>query len=208
MSERRIVLAITGASAMPVAVKLANMLSRITDVSLGLVFSRGACRVAEQEGIDLADLASLAQSVWQDTDLGAGPASGGWWRRCPSAAMIICPCSMNTLGSIAAGLGASLIYRAASVALKEKARLVLVPRETPLSSIALKNMLTVSGAGAVIMPFCPGFYLRPRNIDELCEQFCCRILDQLNLDAGCPRWEPEPAQASECACGEFSYMAR
>ena len=99
----------------------------------------------------------------------------------PPDAMAVCPCSMGTLGALAAGMADNLIERAADVMLKERRTLVLVPRETPLSAIHLENMLKLSRAGARILPASPGFYHRPKTIDELVDHLCFRILDQFDI---------------------------
>ena len=107
----------------------------------------------------------------------------------PADAMAICPCSLGTLGAVAAGLADNLIERAADVMLKERRPLVLVPRETPLSAIHLENMLKLARAGAVILPPSPGFYGRPQSIDELVDFVVARILDQLGVSHALgPRW--------------------
>lgn len=187
---RRVVVALTGASAMPVAGKMLAMLAQAEGVRLSCIISRGAEQVwqAEKHG-DLEDLKKLAPVLWDNGDMAAGPASGSWWRPAAHAAMIIMPCSMGTLGAIASGCAANLIHRAAAVALKERVKLVLVPRETPLSAIALGNMVKVQAAGAVVMPFCPGFYFQPQSLDDLYVQFCCRVLEQIDVPFPCPQWD-------------------
>jgi len=107
----------------------------------------------------------------------------------PPDAMAVCPCSMGTLGALAAGMADNLIERAADVMLKERRTLVLVPRETPLSAIHLENMLKLSRAGAVILPPSPGFYAHPRTIEDLVDFVVARVLDQLGVEHSLgPRW--------------------
>src|SRR5437762_6311632 len=107
----------------------------------------------------------------------------------PADAMAICPCSMGTAGAIAAGLADNLIERAADVMLKERRTLVLVPRETPLSAIHLENLLKLARAGAVLLPPAPGFYARPRTIDDLVDFVVARVLDHLQVAHDLlPRW--------------------
>jgi 4-hydroxy-3-polyprenylbenzoate decarboxylase len=107
----------------------------------------------------------------------------------PADAMAVCPCSMGTLGSLAAGLADNLIERAADVMLKERRKLVLVPRETPLSAIHLENMLKLARAGAVILPPSPGFYGHPRTIEDMVDFVVARVLDQLGVEHELgPRW--------------------
>jgi 4-hydroxy-3-polyprenylbenzoate decarboxylase len=116
-------------------------------------------------------------SVYPEEDIGAPPASGGT----PYNAYVICPCSMGTFGRIASGISDTLITRMADVALKEGRTLVLVPRETPYSTIHLRNMLTLSETGAVILPASPGFYTSPTDIDDLVDFVVARILRHLSL---------------------------
>jgi 4-hydroxy-3-polyprenylbenzoate decarboxylase len=117
-------------------------------------------------------------TVFDDGDRGASPASGS----AKSSGMVICPCSMGTLSAIALGSSRSLIERAADVALKERRKLVLVPRETPLSAVHLQNMLRVTRAGAVVLPAAPGFYHRPGSVDDLVSFVVARVLDQLDVE--------------------------
>ena len=110
-------------------------------------------------------------------NMAAAPSSGSH----PQAGMIIVPCSMGTLGAIASGAGTNLIHRAADVCLKEGRKLVLVPRETPYNAIHLENMLRLTHAGARILPASPGFYHKPKSIEDLVEHLCFRILDQFDI---------------------------
>ena len=127
-------------------------------------------------------------TTFSDNDRGALPASGS--RR--TSGMVICPCSMGTVAAIAGGTSRSLVERAADVTLKERRKLILVPRETPLSLIHLRNLVAVTEAGAVVVPAAPGFYHRPTRIEELMDFVVQRILDQLDLDIQIARrWEGE-----------------
>jgi flavin prenyltransferase len=123
--------------------------------------------------------------LYSDDDRGATPASGS----APSRGMVVCPCSMGTLASIAQGTTRSLIERSADVVLKERRRLILVPRETPYSMIHLENMLRLTQAGAVVLPASPGFYHRPAEIADLVDFVVGRVLSQLGVphELG-PRW--------------------
>ena len=111
-------------------------------------------------------------------DRGALPASGSQ----PTGGLVICPCSLGTVAAIAAGTSRSLVERAADVTLKERRRLVLVPRETPLSLVHLRNLVAVTEAGATVMPAAPGFYHRPTTVEELVSFIVQRVLDQLEID--------------------------
>jgi len=124
-------------------------------------------------------------TVYDDADRGAAPASGS----ARTAGMVVCPCSMGTLSAISVGASRSLVERAADVALKERRRLVLVPRETPLSAIHLQNMLRLSRAGATILPAAPGFYNKPTSVQDLVDFIVARVLDQLDVEhALVKRW--------------------
>jgi 4-hydroxy-3-polyprenylbenzoate decarboxylase len=125
-------------------------------------------------------------TLFPDTDRGAKPASGST----RTGGMVICPCSMGTVAAIAGGTSRSLVERAADVTLKERRKLILVPRETPLSLIHLRNLVTVTEAGAVVIPAAPGFYHRPTQVSELVDFVVQRVLDQLGveIDIG-KRWK-------------------
>ncbi|MUM76843.1 UbiX family flavin prenyltransferase [Pseudodesulfovibrio sp. F-1] len=178
MDKKRIILAVTGASGAPYAAELAGELGHRDDIELHLVISAAARRVMALESDDApGTLEAMAHAVHHPDDIAAPPASGSWRHQ----GMIICPCSMATLAAVATGVGDSLIHRAADVTLKERRRLVLVTRETPLSAIHLQNMLAADRAGAVVMPASPGFYHRPQTIKDLTAHLAGRVLDQLDI---------------------------
>lgn len=176
-------LGITGASGAPYAVRLLRALNDSgTPVRL-MVSSYGLRLLQEESGIHGLDELRASTGDWsrvelyQSGDRGATPASGS----ARSRGMVVCPCSMGTLASIAAGSSRSLVERAADVALKERRPLILVPRETPLSLIHLENMVRLTRAGATIMPAAPGFYHAPRTVDDLVDFVVARILDHLDV---------------------------
>jgi len=176
--KKRIILAVTGASGSVYAASLVKALGTMNDVELHVIISDAARKVLQLETNLSPDvLTSGAHSVHEPTDITAPPASGSWQHD----GMIICPCSMATLSAVASGFGHNLVHRAADVALKERNKLILVPRETPFSSIHLENMLTADRAGAVILPACPGFYHGPKTIEDLADQLAGKILDQLDI---------------------------
>ena len=188
-----IVLAITGASGAPYAVRLLEVLAR-QHVTLWLIISSHGWRLLKEEcGIgDEAELKAATGGDWSsvtffsDDDRGARPASGS----VKSAGMVICPCSMGTVSAIAHGSSRSLVERAADVVLKERRKLILVPRETPLSLIHLRNLTAVTEAGAVVLPAAPGFYHRPTEIAQLVDFIVQRVVDQLGLEIEvAPRWD-------------------
>jgi flavin prenyltransferase len=186
-----VTLAMTGASGAPYAVRLLRALNDAR-VAVRLIVSRTGWRLLEEE-LAITDEAELRAAtgdwsdliLYRDDDRGATPASGS----APSRGMIVCPCSMGTLASIAQGTTRSLIERAADVVLKERRPLVLVPRETPYSAIHLENMLRVTRAGAIVLPASPGFYHRPRTVDELVDFVVARILSHVGVEHAIgPRW--------------------
>jgi flavin prenyltransferase len=188
-----LVLAITGASGAPYAVRLLEMLATHRVPTWLLVSTHGWRLLAEECGIkDEAALRASTGGEWEcvrvfnDTDRGAEPASGS----VKTLGMVVCPCSMGTLAAIAHGTSRSLIERAADVTLKERRKLVLVPRETPLSLVHLRNMTLAAEAGAVVLPAAPGFYHTPKQISELVDFIVQRIVDQIGLDIQLTkRWE-------------------
>lgn len=199
MTAATVALAWTGASGFPYGVRLLECLLG-AGTRVWLLYSQVAQVVARQEmDLQLPSRARDAEQFFAER-FGAGPgqlrafgreewfappASGSN----PADAMVICPCSMGSLAAIAAGLADTLIERAADVMLKEGRRLVLVPRETPLSTIHLENMLRLARAGAVILPANPGFYHHPRQVSDLVDFVVARVLDQLGIAHRLmPRW--------------------
>lgn len=173
----QIMVGITGASGSIYGYTLVRVLSGL-GIDTSVIFTDMGKKVMEYEcGISGEDIGEYAR-VYENHDLFAAPASGS----CQSDGMVIIPCSMNTLGSIANGLGDTLLPRAAGVTLKEGRKLIAVVRETPLSIIHLENLLKLARAGAVVMPASPGFYHKPENIWELVEGMINRILDQLGIE--------------------------
>lgn len=180
---------ITGASGAPYAVRLLRALNETATPVRLIVSSYGWRLLAEESGIGGPDELRAATGDWsrvevyEALDRGATPASGS----ARSRGMVICPCSMGTLASIAAGVSRNLVERAADVALKERRPLVLVPRETPLSLVHLENMTRLTRAGATVLPAAPGFYGRPQGIDDLVDFVVARILDHLGVEHGIGR---------------------
>jgi 4-hydroxy-3-polyprenylbenzoate decarboxylase len=205
VSPPTVALAFTGASGMGIGMRLLSCLIK-SDANVWLIYSQAAQIVAKQE-LDLTLPTRAAEAerefsaryearsdqlrVFGRDDWNAPLASGSN----PADAMVVCPCTMGTLGAIAAGLSDNLIERAADVMLKEQRKLVLVPRETPLSAIHLENMLKLARAGAVILPPNPGFYHRPQSVDEVIDYVVARVLDHLGIEhALMQRWgEGRPA---------------
>lgn len=187
--------AITGASGTIYAQRTLQLLAASGVVeTINLIMSGTSAIVAQVEtGANLREVNSQQINewlglkkdsklirYWQLDNLAAKPASGSN----KQIGMIVVPCSMGTLGAIATGAGTNLIHRAADVTLKEGRKLVLVPRETPYNAIHLANMLRLAHAGARILPASPGFYHRPKTIEELVDHLCYRILDQFDIPHG------------------------
>jgi len=180
-----IVVAITGASGAVYARRLVQLLAgNDRPLHVHLIMSpHGERLLADELGVrDPTPEALVGGPVQRLTahaydDIGSAPATGSF----PTEGMIVCPCSGNTLGAIASGLGDNLITRAAQVTLKERRRLVLVHRETPLSEIDLRNMLRITRAGGIVCPASPAFYMLPQTIEELVDTVVGRVLDLFGL---------------------------
>jgi 4-hydroxy-3-polyprenylbenzoate decarboxylase len=202
MAAGDLVLALTGASGAPYGVRLLEVLLR-AGRTVHLTISPAAVQVLEQEldrcvrleHFELSDLlggpVDPGQVQYHDyRDFRAGIASGSFL----TAGMAICPCSMGTAAAIAHGLSQNLIHRAADVHLKERRKLVLTPRETPLSVVQLRNLTLCAEAGAVVLPAMPGFYTKPKSLQDAIDFVVGRICDQLGVEHGLlRRWGEEAA---------------
>lgn len=180
----KIIVAVTAASGAIYARQLLEQLVASPQVeNIALIFSTNAEAVAETEGVTLPESGKITR--YTNDNLFAAPASGSarW------DAMVIVPSSVGTVGRVAAGTSQTLIERAADVMLKERRRLVVVVRETPLSLIHLRNMTTLTEAGAIVLPASPSFYSRPTDIEELCSTVTERIVSLLGIDAPHFEWQ-------------------
>ena len=189
---RPLVFAVTGASGAPYAVRVLDVLAR-HQVPVWLIVSSHGWRLLKVESgiVNLAGLKKATGGKWpaitvfDDGDRGAKPASGSQKTR----GMLICPCSMGTVAAIAHGTSRSLVERAADVTLKEGRKLVVVPRETPLSLVHLRNLTAAAEAGVTVLPGSPGFYHRPKQVSDLVDFIAQRVLDQFDLELDiAPRW--------------------
>lgn len=190
MSERprRLIVAITGASGAIYGIRLLEALRAARACESHLILSpAGALTATQETGRTRADIEALADVVHASRDIGATIASGSF----ATLGMVVAPCSMKTLGSIAHALSDNLVARAADVVLKERRRLVLVARETPLNLAHLRNMVAVTEMGAIVCPPMPAFYTRPSTIEDLVDQTVARVLDLVGLPHGLPV-EPWP----------------
>jgi 4-hydroxy-3-polyprenylbenzoate decarboxylase len=187
--NRRIALAFTGASGAVYGWRLLEELLDRPDIETHLMLSPSAQKVLKlEEGydVDLEHFEPKMLGIEKDTNLVyhryddvAAPASSGSYR---IEAMVIAPCSMGCAAAIAHGMSDNLIERAADVMLKERRKLILVPRETPYSTIHLKNLLALSELGALVLPASPGFYNKPRTVSEMVDFVVARVLDHLNIE--------------------------
>lgn len=177
-NPRRLIVGMTGASGIAFGVRLLELL-RATDVETHLVVSRAAELTRTQEtDLTAQSLRELADVYHSIHHVGASIASGSF----RTMGMVVIPCSTKTLAEIAHGVGGNLITRAADVVLKERRKLVLVVRESPLSIVHLRNMVAVTEAGGIIAPPAPAFYALPRSLDDLVTQTACRVLDLFDIE--------------------------
>lgn len=191
--KRRLIVAITGATGAVYGVRLLRALRDMPDIETHLVVSNaGAITLRHEMNMTAADLVLLAHAVHDVHDLGAPIASGSF----QAEAMVVAPCSMKTLAAIAHGLSDNLIARAADVTLKERRRLLLLARETPLHLAHLRNMTAATEMGAIVFPPLPSFYHQPQTIDQLVDHTVGRVLDMMNLPNDLvKRWDGLPPGA-------------
>ncbi|HQY76153.1 MAG TPA: UbiX family flavin prenyltransferase [Rhodoferax sp.] len=184
---RRIIVGISGASGAIYGVRLLQALREMPGVESHLVVSDAGWRnVQEEHGLQRAAIEALAHQVHEVHDMGAAIASGSF--QC--SGMVIAPCSMRTLAAVAHGLSDNLITRAADVMLKERRRLVLMVRESPLHLVHLRNMVSVTEMGAIVCPPLPAFYLHPKSVSDIVDHSVARVLDLLDLPHTlAPRWQ-------------------
>lgn len=184
---REVVVAMTGASGTPYGIRALEALSKQPDLRVHLVLTPTAERLLAFEAkADVAGVKALAHEVHRNDDFFAPVASGSH----RFLGMLVIPASMKHVGLIAAGIGTDLVSRTADVCLKERRPLVLVPRETPLSTIHLRNLLALSEAGAFIVPAMPGFYVHPESIDDMVNHVAGKALDALGVEHSLyPRWK-------------------
>jgi flavin prenyltransferase len=184
---RRLIVAITGASGAIYGVQLLRRLREAPGIETHLLLSSAGVLTVHQE-LDLkrGDVEALAHVVHNVNDIGASVASGSF----ATAGMVVAPCSMKTLGAIANGLADNLVARAADVCLKERRRVVLLARETPLNLAHIRNMEAVTLMGGVIFPPVPAFYQRPRSLEEMVDHTLARVLDLFDIEHDlAPRWD-------------------
>ena len=183
---RRIIVAITGATGAIFGVRVLEALGA-AGVETHLVLSKWGQQTVEHEtGLTLEDLRARAAVVHGTGNMAATVSSGSF----RTEGMIVAPCSMRTAAAIALGYGENLVHRAADVVLKERRRLVLVPRETPLSEVHLENLLKLARMGVAIVPPMPAFYNKPASVDDIVNHVVARVLDQFGIDASfAKRWD-------------------
>lgn len=184
--KKRIVVGLSGSSGAIYGARLVEVLSEEPDVETHLVVTNGArATISYETDYEPDEVASMADFVYEDTEMGAAIASGTFL----TDGMVVAPCSIKTLSSIANSYDANLITRAADVCLKERRRLVLVVRETPLHAGHLRLLSQATDTGAVILPPVPGFYTKPTTISDIVDHTITKILDQFEIDAGLiERW--------------------
>jgi len=199
MGVERLIVGISGASGVIYGIRLLEALKPLP-VESHLVMTRAAeLTLVHETDVKVSQVRALADAWYPAGDVGAAIASGSF----PTLGMVVAPCSIRSMSEIATGVTSNLLTRAADVVLKERRRLVLMLRETPLHSGHLRNLLALSELGAVIAPPVPGFYTRPRSLDEVVDQSVGRVLDLFGLDTGrVLRWGEDRGNPPRAAGGQ------
>lgn len=184
--KKRLVIGVSGASGAPLAVELLRALQANPEVETHLILTRGGEMTLRQEmDMTAAELSALADFTHDNANIGAAPASGSW----KNLGMVVCPCSMKTVAGIVSGYSDNLLLRAADCMLKERRKLVLVARESPLSTLHLENLCKASRYGAIILPPMQTYYHHPASVEEMARHTVDRILSQFDLDKKSYEWE-------------------
>lgn len=185
--KERLIIGVSGASGMPLAIELLKQLKNQENIETHLVYSRAAeITLKEESGITIEALCQLADVVYDNENIGAAPASGSFRAK----GMIVVPCSMKTVAGIASGYSDSLLLRAADVMIKERRTLILAVRECPFSPIHLRNMYDLSMMGVMILPMMMSFYNQPKGLEDCVTHLAGKILDQFGIEgSNFKRWE-------------------
>ncbi|MDI7775180.1 UbiX family flavin prenyltransferase [Asticcacaulis sp. EMRT-3] len=183
-SNQRLIVAISGASGAVYGISALRMLKRAGIESHLVISKAAALSLSAETDLSLSDVQGLADVVYRPGDIGAAVASGSF----RTLGMLVAPCSIKTLSEITTGVTSSLISRAADVCLKERRRLVLMVRESPLHLGHLRSMAAVTEMGAIVAPPVPAFYTRPQSLDEMVDQSVARALDLFDIDTDMKRW--------------------
>lgn len=181
---KRLIIGVTGASGAPLALELLRELTKIEDLETHVILSHcGELTLEHEAGLRREDLIPLCTRLYDNEDYGAAPASGSF----PTLGMVIIPCSMKTLAGVVSGYCNTLLLRAADVTMKERRKLVLVPRECPFSTLHLRNLAAASELGATVIPPVPAYYNHPKTIEDVNRQIVQKVLAQFELGA-VPEW--------------------
>lgn len=186
IAKRRFIVGVTGATGALYATRMLQALKGVPDIESHLVISpSGVLNIKYELDISRQDVHALADRVYSFRDVGATLASGSF----ATVGMVVVPCSMRTLAAVAHGLSDNLITRAADVTLKERRRLVMMVRETPLNLAHLRNMTAVTEMGGIIFPPLPAFYLHPKTLDDIIDHTVARVLELFDIHVPGPHWE-------------------
>ncbi|KXA88605.1 hypothetical protein AKJ37_07645 [candidate division MSBL1 archaeon SCGC-AAA259I09] len=195
--KKRVILGMTGATGQIIGIEILKILSDLERVETHLIISRVAGEIIHYESeLKISEVKEKADEIYNNKEVGAPPASGSFKR----AGMIVAPCSMKTLSALANAYSNNLIVRAGDVTLKERRKLITIPREKPLNSIHLKNMLKLSNAGGIIMPPVPSFYFKPEKVTDVVKEIALKAIDLLDIINRPLRTEWKGFEKTENSC--------